>query len=202
MTGNADNGQIVFNSTVVSNYYPTSGDLSLTTAVSLEEGFADTLKAFNDPRLFSFAEPITGQAPNVFSNYAGVDAGLTVADQQSASASASRINRRYVDITRPVNEPLILVGYPEQEFLIAEAISRAWITGAGTAEEHYNNGITASMQFYGISSAAIATYLEEPKVTFNPANAIPMIIIQKYIALFMQSGWEAFLNSDEPVFQL
>lgn len=194
MTGNADNGQIVFNSSVVSNYYPTAGDLSLTTAVSLEEGFVDSLKSLNDPRLFSFAEPITGQAPNIFANYAGVNAGLTVADQQSASANASRINRRYVDITKPVNEPLILLGYPEQEFLIAEAIVRGWITGPGTAAEHYYNGIRASMEFYGISNAAITTYLAQPKVVFNPANAIPQIILQKYIALFMHSGWEAFFE--------
>jgi hypothetical protein len=192
MTGSADNGQLVFNSSVVSNYYPTSGYLSLQTAVSMEEGFVDTLKGFNDIRLFSYAEPITGQAPNIFANYAGVNAGLTVADQQSASANASRINRRYVDITKPINEPLILVGYPEQEFLIAEAIARSWITGAGTAAQHYINGITASMKFYGISNADIATYLAGPNVAFNPAKAIPMIIIQKYIALFMQSGWEAF----------
>jgi hypothetical protein len=194
MTGNADNGQIVFNSSVVDNYYPTAGDLSLTTAVSLEEGFVDTLKAYKDPRLFSFAEPITGQAPNVFANYAGVNAGLTVADQQSASANASRINRRYVDITKPINEPLIFLGYPEQEFLIAEAITRGWITGAGTAAQHYINGITASMKFYGISDADIATYLAGPKVVFNPATAIQQIIIQKYIALFMHSGWEAFFE--------
>ncbi|HUR11067.1 MAG TPA: SusD/RagB family nutrient-binding outer membrane lipoprotein [Flavitalea sp.] len=194
MGSNADNGQLVFNATVVSNYYPTAGDLGLTTAVSLEKGFADTLKAYNDPRLFSFAEPVTGKAPNVFANYDGVNAGLTVADQQSASAAASRINRRFVDITKPVNEPLILVGYPEQEFLIAEAITRGWVTGAGTAAEHYYNGITASMKFYGISDAAIATYLAGPKVVFNPAIAIQQIIIQKYIALFMHSGWEAFFE--------
>ena len=194
MTGPADNGQIVFNTSATSNYYPDAGYLSLATAVSMEEGMVDTLKAKDDPRLFSFAQPVTGQAPNVFANYAGVNAGLTVADQQSASAAASRINSRYYDITRPINEPLILVGYPEQEFLIAEALERNWITGAGTAEEHYNNGITASMQFYGIDDASIATYLSGPGVAFNPGNGIPMIIIQKYIALFMQSGWEAFFE--------
>jgi hypothetical protein len=194
MTGSADNGQIVFNSSSTSNYYPTCGSLSVGTAVSIEEGMANILKARNDPRLFSFADPISGLQPNVFANYAGVNAGMTVADQQTASANASRINRRYPDINNPVNEPLILLGYPEQEFLIAEAISRGWITGAGTAAEHYNNGITASMKFYGISDAAIATYLGGANVAFNPANAIPMIITQKYIALFMQSGWEAFFE--------
>jgi hypothetical protein len=194
MSSSADNGQIVFNASAPSNYYPDAGYLSLATAVSMEEGIVDTLIEKKDPRLFSFAQPVTGQAPNVFANYAGVNAGLTVADQQSASANASRINSRYYDITHPLNEPLILVGYPEQEFLIAEAISRNWITGAGTAEEHYNNGITASMQFYSIDDAAITTYLGAAGVAFDPQNAIPMIITQKYIALFMQSGWEAFIE--------
>lgn len=194
MTSKADNGQIVYNTTSTSNYYPTVGNLSFGTAVSLEAGMATILKTRQDPRLFRFAEPITGQAPNIYNNYAGVNAGLTVADQQSASSSASRINQRYFDLTSPVVEPMILLGYPEQEFLIAEAISRNWITGAVTAKEHYDNGIRASMEFYGISSAAIDTYIAGPNVAFNPANAIQMIIIQKYIALFMQSGWEAFFE--------
>lgn len=194
MTSKVDNGQIVYNTTSTSNYYPTVGNLSFGTAVSLEAGMATILKAREDPRLFRFAEPITGQAPNVYNNYAGVNAGLTVADQQSASSSASRINQRYFDLTSPVVEPMILLGYPEQEFLIAEAISRNWITGAGTAKSHYDNGIRASMEFYNISSGEIDTYIAGPNVAFVPANAIQMIIIQKYIALFMQSGWEAFFE--------
>ncbi len=189
-----DNGEIVYNTSSTSNYYPTAGSLSLGTAVSLEAGMATILKTRQDPRLFYFAEPITGQTAGVYANYAGVNAGLTVADQQSASSSASRVHRRYSDLSHPEVEPMILLGYAEQEFLIAEAISRNWITGAGTAKEHYENGIRASMEFYGISTTDINTYIAGPNVAFNPANAIPMIITQKYIALFMQSGWEAFLE--------
>ena len=190
MEGNADNGQLVFNTSATSNYYPTAGSLSVLTAVAIEEGLAEILKERKDPRLFSFAEPISGLAPRVFDNYKGVNAGLTVADQQTASANASRINRRYPDLSNPVNEPLILLGYPEQEFLIAEAIARGWITGAGTAEEHYKNGITASMDFYGLDVPA--GYFDQPSVKYTDATGISMILIQKYIALFMQSGREAF----------
>ncbi len=143
---------------------------------------------------WAFTAPVKSKPPAVYANYACVNAGLTVADQQSTSANASRVSRRFSDITNPANEPMILLGYAEQEFLIAEAISRNWITGAGTAEDHYNNGIRASMEFYGIGSAAINTYLGGSNVVFNPANALQMIITQKYIALFMQSGWEAFFE--------
>ena len=54
------------------------GSLSVLTAVSIEKGMADLLKeAETIPRLFSFAEPIPGEAAGDFANYEGVDAGLT-----------------------------------------------------------------------------------------------------------------------------
>ena len=192
MASNDDSGQIVFNTSAVSNYYPTYLSNDLQTVISLEKGFVNILTDRNDPRLFSFAEPIPNQPSGVISSYAGVDAGLGISDQQTTSASASRIKKRYW--TDQVNEPLIFLSYAEQEFLIAEAISRGWATGAGIAADHYNNGITASMNFYGISDGDVTAYLAQPNVVFDPANAIPMIITQKYIAFFMNSGWEPFLE--------
>ena len=191
-TSNADNAQLVFNATAPNNYYPDFGYLSLATAVSMEKGFVKILKDRSDPRLFEFAEPVSGLPANVFSSYEGVDAGLTVSDQQTTSANASRIKARYHNDR--INEPWIFMGYAEQEFIIAEAITRGWITGAGTAQEHYENGIRASMEFYGITGAAVDTYLAQPLVAFNPATALQQIAEQKYIALFMNSGWEAFLE--------
>jgi hypothetical protein len=189
---NADNAQLLFNSSSPDNYYPSFGYLSLSTAVSLEKGFAKILKDRSDPRLFEFAEPVSGSPAGVFSSYEGVDAGLTVSDQQTASANASRIKARYH--SDRINEPWILMGYAEQEFLIAEAIARNWITGAGTAKSHYDNGITASMQFYNIGGADISSYLSQPLVIYNAGTALNQIAIQKYIAMFMNSGWEPFLE--------
>jgi hypothetical protein len=189
-TGNSDNAQLVFNSTAPDNYYPDFGYLSLATAVSMEKGFVKILKDRSDPRLFAFAEPISGSPAGVFTSYEGVDAGLTVSDQQTASSNASRIKARYHNDR--VNEPWILLGYAEQEFLIAEAISRGWI--AGTAKTHYDNAITASMAFYNITGTPVTTYLAQPLVAFNPATALSQIAIQKHIAMFMNSGWEAFME--------
>ena len=50
------------------------------------------------------------------------------------------------------------------------------------------------MEFYGISEAEAEDYLQQPVVAFNPANALPLIWIQKYIAMFMNSGWEPFME--------
>lgn len=189
-TSNADNAQLVFNLSAPDNDYPTFGYLSLASLVSMEKGFVDILKERQDPRLFSFAEPIGGQTAGDFDNYEGVDAGLTIQDQFSASGSASRINSRYHN--DKINEPWILIGYAEQEFLIAEAIARNWITTGGTAAEHYENGIRASMQFYNISDADIDAYIAQPIITYDAANALNQITLQKHIAFFMNSGWEAF----------
>ncbi len=185
-----DNAQLTFNASATDNYYPTFNNLSLASLVSLEKGLVKLLKDRQDPRLFSFGSPITGTTAGNFNNYEGVDAGLIISDQQNAAATASKINDRY--LYDEVNEPLILIGFSEQEFLIAEAISRGWATDALGAGAHYNRGVRASMQFYGIGGPAIENYLNRANVKFNPADYLEMIITQKYIALFMQSGWEPF----------
>ena len=190
MTGNGDNAQITYNTSAPNNAYPTFQSLSLQTSITMEKGFVDMLKNLNDPRLFQMAEPISGQPANVISSYNGVNAGLSVSAQQSASGTASKVKSRYWNTA--VNEPVIFLGYAEQEFLITEAIARNWITGAGTAEQHYLNGITASMQFYGISGTQVSTYIAQTNAAYDSTNAIDRILTQKYIAFFMNSGWEAF----------
>ena len=118
-TSNADNAQLIFNASAPDNYYPDFGYLSLSTAVSMEKGFVDILKQLNDPRLFAIAEPVSGLPENIFTSYDGVNAGLTLADQQTASAHASRIKARYH--SDKINEPWVLMGYAEQEFIFAQA---------------------------------------------------------------------------------
>lgn len=185
-----DNAQLVFNTTAITNYYPLYQNNSVPSLAALEKGFVKILKDRSDPRLFRIAEPVTNQPANSFSSYEGVDAGATISDQNNASPGASKIARRYIN--DQVNEPLISLSYAEQEFIIAEAIARGWITG--DAATHYNNGITASMLFYGIPQSEITTYLGNAAVIYNPANAIEMIITQKYISFFLNSGWEAFFE--------
>lgn len=192
MTGLGDNAQLVFNTSDPSNYYPTAGHLSVSTLVSLEQSFVEMLQKREDPRLFSFGDPIAGKTAGVFTNYKGVDAGLSPADQQSTAAQSSLIARRYVDLRNPVNEPMIFLSYAEQEFLIAEAIQRGWINGDSNA--HYQNGITASMAFYKITGTAVTDYLNSDLVKLTTGDPLTKIWTQKYIAFYMNSGWEPFFE--------
>lgn len=185
-----DNAQITYNTSAIDNYYPLYQNNSVPSLAALEKGFVKMLKDRQDPRLFRIAEPVTNQPAGAFTSYEGVDAGLTVSEQNNASPSASKIARRYIN--DQVNEPMVLLSYAEQEFLIAEAIARGW--AAGDAAVHYNNGIRASMNFYNIPESDIGTYLAQPAVVYNPGNAIEMIVTQKYISFFLNSGWEPYFE--------
>jgi hypothetical protein len=185
-----DNAQITFNKSSPSNYYPMFNSNSIKSLVSIEEGFANLLIERQDQRLFALADPIKDKQANDFANYKGVNAGLVISDQQNIAQSASKIKRRFVNDS--INEPLILIGFSEQEFIIAEAIQRGWINGPGTAASHYNAGIRSSFQFYGLGGSAIESYLGKPLVKYNDAKGLELIAIQKYISMFCQSNWESF----------
>ena len=85
---------------------------------------------------------------------------------------------------------MILLGYSEQCFNIAEAINRGWIQGDDA--DYYKKGIRASMQFYGISESVISEYLNSSVVAYG--GQLEQILNQKYIAFFNNSGWEPFYN--------
>ncbi len=75
----------------------------------------------------------------------------------------SRINFKLLQL----DDPYMLMNYGEVELLLAEALERGIGTGiTGTAADHYNAGVKASMQMYTIfdptltvSDAQVATYL-------------------------------------------
>jgi len=137
------------------------------------------LNALNDPRLNLFFKPndagvyvggLTGQN-NTFGNFAKVSDRVTAQDY-----------------------PALLLDYVETEFYRAEAIERGFnITG--TAADHYNNAIRASILYWGGTAAMADTYLQKPDVAYATAagNYKQKIGTQKWIALHNR-GYEAWLE--------
>ena len=78
--------------------------------------------------------------------------------------------------------PGIIMGYAEVEFALAEAAARNFNV-PGTAAEHYEKGIRASMAFWGVTTGVDA-YLA--KVPYNAADWKNRIGSQKWLALYMQ----------------
>jgi hypothetical protein len=97
--------------------------------------------------------------------------------------------------------PTWFMDYAEVEFLIAEAKERGY-TVPGTAAEHYNNAITASITFWGGTAASATAYLALPAVNYATATGTykQKIGIQKWIALFERGhdAWTEWRRLDYP----
>lgn len=196
ISSNSDNAALAYYDRD-GNRYPYFNNNSLKTAYYLEESFVSLLKERQDPRLFSFAAPEfkavqAGLAESDFSAYGGLkgDASLAQNINRLNAGEGSPFNERFYNL--PANEPSLMLGYAEVQFILAEAAQRGWISN--DAETFYNNGIRASMNYYGISDTAVDQYLAQPNVAYDAARGIELISTQKYIASFMNSGWEPFFN--------
>lgn len=102
---------------------------------------------------------------------------------------------RFTHVSDKIQEPDFkgtLLDYSEVEFLLAEAVERG-IAINGSAEEHYTNAITASMEDWGISPSAIATYLSQSTVAYTTATGTwqQKIGEQAWYALYNRGfeGW-------------
>lgn len=108
----------------------------------------------------------------------------------------SRINFKLLQL----DEPFMLMNYGEVELLLAEALERNIGTGiTGSAEEHYNAGVKASMQMYTlydptfvVSEAQVASYLAQYPYG-GPKPKRQMIYEQLWVNGFL-NWWEAWAN--------
>ena len=93
------------------------------------------------------------------------------------------------------------INYEEILFIEAEATLRT--TGnIATAQGFYQAGITASMQKYGISAGAIATYIAANGTlsTTSVNAAIAQVALQEYIALYLNpEAWTLWRRTGTPV---
>ena len=175
--------------------------------------------------MFYYAEPAAsaikgGLAANNYNAYIGVEPSATYSTTTSAhSAGAfSDVNMRYVQLFN--SEPVGLLNYWNQEFILAEAAVRNWISD--DPGMHYNNGIINSMNFLSnyvkggtttdythsmsLDAGYITSYISSVALTGSPENQIKQIITQKYIAGFLQgadyAAWYEFIRTGYPVFML
>lgn len=148
--------------------------------------FIDTLLKLNDPRLPLFFEPITN------GSYKGGVYGL--------ANSFANFSLPSNTISEPTF-PHTFFSYAEMEFYKAEAVERGIAVG-GTAEEHYNNAIDASIEEWGGTAAQALTYRSQPSVAYSiaPGDFKNKIGVQSWIALYDRGydSWTQWRRLDYP----
>ncbi|NCI46284.1 SusD/RagB family nutrient-binding outer membrane lipoprotein [Sediminibacterium soli] len=221
--GMGENLQYVYNSTF-NKYPTNPDNFGFdATRYNTAATYLNNLVALQDPRTFVTAEPAAkrvaaGAAPTSFAAFLGASSGEDLADMSTKAGNGeySFINRKryYSTYTAEAN---IQIGYAEMCFNIAEAVNRGWISG--NAESWYRKGIDASIGFYGIVNGNNTVYFQKPGGTLNDYNSyvisydadayynqsavkyngnnatgLSQIVLQKYLAFFQNSGWEAYYN--------
>ena len=194
------------------------------TRYNMAATYLNTLVAMQDPRTFFVAEPAAakvaaGAAPNSYAAFVGASSGedLATMSKNAGVGQYSFINRKRYYQTYAA-ENTIVIGYSEMCFNIAEAMNRGWISSAN-AETWYQNGIKASLAFYGVKDGVNTVTFQKPggglfesvnyDVTFlydtyynqtdvkykgNTVDGRNQILLQKYLAFYMNSGQEAYFN--------
>lgn len=201
MTSNDDNGQLEFHD-ITGNRYTYYNDNSMKTDFYLDSSFVQILQDLHDPRLFVYGEPTInavddGLPANDWNAYGGLwgSGDLGYNNSKVSHGEASALNKRYA--YEPVNEPSVLMSYAELQFILAEAAQRGWIND--TPDSYYREGIKASLEFSNFeqtySQNDIQDYLNQQILDLTPGSEIEQIITQKYIGLFMNSGWEQFYEN-------
>ncbi|HZB13871.1 MAG TPA: SusD/RagB family nutrient-binding outer membrane lipoprotein, partial [Chryseolinea sp.] len=93
----------------------------------------------------------------------------------------------------------VILDYAEVQFLLAEAAARGFATSE-SVETYYENGIRASMEYWGIDDAEIDAYLAQPSVAYATAAGDwkQKIGTQEWIALYNRGfeGWTVWRRLD------
>ena len=178
-TSNADNAAFKFLSSA-----PYSNPLwevlvqSGRSDVLVSDTFVDIIAPLNDPRTPAYMD-------NNMDPYIGGPYG--------ANNAFGEFTHLGTIFHEPAFEGIIL-DYAEVQFLLAEAAARG-LGGVTNAETHYNEAITASIDYWVTETEAdAATYLAQSTVAYDATNWEKSIGMQKYIALYSHGfeGWASW----------
>jgi len=189
---NSQNALFVFSSDAnianplyIDNVINTRDDFAVT------EELVTALEAAGDPRLQEYA------APNNTGDIVGIPYGLTDGEAFALKSNTSRPSDR----VRAATAPAVIMDAAEVHFLLAEAYQRGILTGDAAAA--YADGITASMNYWGITDeAAIADYIANNP--YDAGNWKASIGLQKWFAFYMNGpqAWAEQRRLDQPVLEV
>lgn len=153
----------------------------------VSETMIDFLKSNSDPRLFAFAMPIEGGTVGVEADYVGGIVGGR--SDITSGIPFETLSKPAEQIWNDNTFPYISITYAEAELLLAEAN----LGTLATAQEHFEAGIRANMEYWGVEEADIVAYLATPAATLSAdaATAMQQIGKERWLATYT-NGYEAW----------
>lgn len=191
-TSNNDNFQIQYSSTTPNNN-PLYDDLFLSGRNDFlpADTYVDYLNSLNDPRRQVFLDDNLGEGIYTGGIYGALNSYIAYT--------------HIGDVFYEPDLPGVLMDYSEIKFLLAEASARGYAVG-GDVETHYNEAIVASMEYWGIESSEISTYLSQSSVAYStaPGTWKEKIGLQFWIAMYNRGfeGWTVWRKFDAPNLRL
>jgi hypothetical protein len=188
ISSNAENATFAFSSDAnIANPLYRDNTLNNRDDFNITAELVDALNAAGDPRVDAYA------APTNTGDIVGLPYGLTDGEAFALKSTTSRPNTT----VREATAPAILMDYAEVQFLLAEAYQRGIVSGDAAAA--YAEGVTASMNYWGIDDAtAIGDYIAANP--YDAANWKESIGLQKWFAFYMNGpqAWAEQRRLDQP----
>ncbi len=190
-TSNADNAALEYSATTP-NTNPVWVDLvqSGRQDFVITNTLVDIMNDLQDPRRPYYFDQNLG---------AGVYVGGPYGDNNSYNLY-THVGERMLDPTNPAS----LIDYAEVSFYLADAAERSLSGTPALAAGFYNDGITASFDYWGVSG--IAAYLAKPNVNYvtAPGSWKEKIGRQFWLAMYNRGyeAWTVWRTYDVPTFNL
>ncbi len=189
------------------NNNPLNEDFKTRNDFAVSNVLVGKLLELNDPRIGFYAEPTVNSVAAGTPEYVGEVYGL---DEINAAVTQDDAISQRADEVLAANADGIYMQYAEVAFLLAEAVERGFI--AGSAAEYYNQGVTASMNYWNdgsVDAAGIEAYLAQPNVAYDAQIAAgepwnEVIGEQKWLSLYMQGieAWSEYRRLDFGILQM
>lgn len=192
---NSDNAVLKYQgNSKIDSWFMSNARIGSFDEYSLSKTAFDFMKPISDPRLAIWFDksPKSG-------DYGAIPNGLNQDNARNFDSDnpVSRFNQSlFYDSKTKVKATIMK--YSEVEFLLAEAVQRGFLSG--DAKKHYEKGIKATLQYWGVSNKDIESYIANEKVQFD--NSIEKIINQKWLALFLvdNQSWFDYRRTGYPNF--
>ena len=190
MRSNADNAVVPYLNAAPNQFPMSQASLGLYQEHRMTTTVDSVLSLWNDPRVAVLYKPTQKSVNEGNPAYRGL---LNGQSRETISARGINLNdiSLFGSIFRDVPNGVDgqFMQYAELQFALAEAVARGYISG--DAETYYQQGITASFEYYGV--AVPADYFTRSAIDLDGTEDLTRILTQKWLSL-LNNGHEAWFN--------